>query len=305
MGKKKLAWKRGWAFLRQSWEMLQNDWDLIKPSVLALLAGLGLGIVSLAPMVWLAFSTGGEPSAMLGVVFGAVLAFTQYLTAYIFSAMTAYLVYGYLAEGDGRMDRAWAIVRRDLGDLAKLAAVSLGMYLLRQLLSRTRGGTKTLTAIQRILPAFLGALWEETAALLVPIMVIDDLPLTKGLERLYHITRENLLQVSIGAIGVRAVSAALVFLGGVLGGGAGVLFGWFLVYVTGGQAAGWGLSIVSGLALFGLGLAVGIVFSTYFRTAYYTSLYLWARALERTGRKDAAAARALAPRPLASALEVV
>jgi hypothetical protein len=38
--------------------------------------------------------------------------------------MTAYLVYGYLAEGDGRMDKAWAVIQRDWLDILSLAGAS-------------------------------------------------------------------------------------------------------------------------------------------------------------------------------------
>ncbi len=62
-----------------------------------------------------------------GYVLGVLLIFVQYTVTYIFSAMTIYLIYGYLAEGDGRMDRAWAIVRRDFLDILGLAVASTGV----------------------------------------------------------------------------------------------------------------------------------------------------------------------------------
>jgi hypothetical protein len=98
--------KRGFGFLKQSWQMALADWDLIKPSILALVAGFIVTLFGSIPVI-LAFVIFGDSifGRVIGGVLGAVLIFVQYTVTYIFSAMTIYLIFGYLGEGDGRMDR--------------------------------------------------------------------------------------------------------------------------------------------------------------------------------------------------------
>jgi hypothetical protein len=100
-----------------------------------------ISVVGVLPIIAVVFILGdSQVGNVLMFVFGAVLVFAQFIVSYIFSGMTAYLIYGYLAEGDGRMDRAWAIVRRDFPDLLTLAAVSTGVNLLRSAARRNRRG---------------------------------------------------------------------------------------------------------------------------------------------------------------------
>src|SRR5512143_1143634 len=116
---------RGWSFLQQAWGMALKDRDLIKPSIFALIAGMIVSVIGLVPIIGAALIF---PDSQIGngiiFVFGAILVFAQFVVSYIFSAMTVYLIYGYLAEGDGRMDKAWAIVSRDFLDILALAAAS-------------------------------------------------------------------------------------------------------------------------------------------------------------------------------------
>ena len=55
---------------------------------------------------------------------------------YVFSGLTVYLIYGYLSEGDGRMDKAWDIVRRDFFDILTLAAASTAVNMLKSAAQR-------------------------------------------------------------------------------------------------------------------------------------------------------------------------
>lgn len=49
---------------------------------------------------------------------------------YVFSAILVYLIYGYLAEGDGRMDRAWTKVRSEFWNIVSRAAASTAVNVL-------------------------------------------------------------------------------------------------------------------------------------------------------------------------------
>ena len=124
--------RRGWGFLKQSWQMAMADKDLIKPSVYALLAGLIVTLICIIPIGIISFFLHGtQVGDVVIYIMGAVLIFIQYMVGYVFSAMTVYLIYGYLAEGDGRLDKACAVVRRDGWDIASLAAASTVVNLLK------------------------------------------------------------------------------------------------------------------------------------------------------------------------------
>src|SRR5512141_894555 len=106
---------RGWSFLQEAWRMAFKDKDLIKPSIYALIAGFVVSVIGLIPIIGVAliFGEAGWLGRGLMAVFGALLIFAHYVVSYVFSGMTVYLIYGYLAEGDGRMDKTWARVRRE------------------------------------------------------------------------------------------------------------------------------------------------------------------------------------------------
>ena len=126
------SFSRGWSFLKQAWQMAVKDKDLIKPTIFSLIAGFIVSLIFIPFIAGASFLTGGDYSVVGQVimfVLGAIMIFVQYTVGYIFSAMTVYLVYGYLAEGDGVMSKAWAVVKRDLLDLMSLAAASTWLLL--------------------------------------------------------------------------------------------------------------------------------------------------------------------------------
>ena len=97
------SFSRGWSFLKQAWGMAFKDKDLLKPSVYALIVGMILSVLGIIPIVAVGFLF-GDYSNIVIYVMGAVMVFVQFVVTYVFSGMTIYLIYGYLSEGDGRMD---------------------------------------------------------------------------------------------------------------------------------------------------------------------------------------------------------
>ena len=126
------SFSRGWSFLTQAWQMAFKDKDLIKPSIYALGVGFVVSIIGIIPIVG-AYLLFGQSSIgqVLTFVLGALMVFVNFMVTYIFSGMTAYLIFGYLSEGDGRMDKAWAIVKRDFFDILTLAAASTAVNMLK------------------------------------------------------------------------------------------------------------------------------------------------------------------------------
>ncbi len=297
------SFSRGWSFLVQAWQMALRDRDLLKPSVYALLVGFALSTLGVIPVVG-AYLLFGDLS--VGRVFtfllGALMVFLNFLVTYIFSGMTAYLIYGYLSEGDGRMDKAWAIVKRDFFDLLTLAAASTAVNLLKSLTNKNRRKSgKVAVRLTSAAAGLLQTLWTEAAYLILPAMVIDDLNLKQGLERVWKIAKENLLLMSISAVGVRAVTGLIGFVLSVGGALIGLAVGYGLVAVLGTGWMGLALGIGSGLLIFFVFALIASWVNTYTSIAYHTCLYIWAREVEKAQAADQPIQIA-APAPLAAVL---
>ena len=186
------SFSRGWSFLTQAWGMALRDKDLLKPSIYALIVGMIISVIGIIPIIGVAIVLGdSQLGRILMGVMGAIMVFVQFVITYVFSAMTVYLIYGYLAEGDGRLDHAWEIVRRDFFDILTLAAASTVVNLIRSAAQRNRRGGIG-DSIARGLTGLLQALWTEASYLVLPAMVIDDLNLKDGLTRILNITKQNL-----------------------------------------------------------------------------------------------------------------
>ncbi len=295
------SFSRGWAFLQQAWSMAFKDKDLLKPSIYALVVGMIVTVIGIVPLIGAYFILGGSRAGnIVFYVLGAILVFVQFVVTYIFSGMTVYLIYGYLTEGDGRMDKAWAIVRRDFFDILTLAAASTAVNLIRSAANRNRN-RGVVANLARTATGLLEVLWTEAAALILPAMIIDDLNLKDGMQRIWKITKENLLLIGISTVGVRWVTGLIGFVSGLIGFGIGFAVGGGLAYVSGGETAISIVGITIGALIFFTFVMVASVFSSYTSTAYHTCLYIWAREVE-TAKAKGSSVKVAAPAPLAAAL---
>ncbi len=290
--------RRGFAFLKQSWQMALDDRDLIKPSIYALFVGMVVTLIFSIPMV-ASFALFGEQGLgrIAGYLFGAVMVFAQYVVSYLFSAMTIYLIYSYLAEGDGVMSKAWQMAQRNWLNILSLAAASMMVSLLQRFI-RGKGDS----GVRNALASLLDAVWTQATYLVLPAMVIDGLNLKGGLRRATQIVKENLLLIGVSLIGVRAVTGILGFILGGIGIGLGLGVGIWLVRLSG-QAV-WGLisGISIGTLIAGLFILVAVIIASYTTTAYHTCLYLWARDVEKARQADGEIVAIQPPLPLAAVL---
>ena len=294
------AFSRGWAFLKQAWQMALKDKDLIKPSIYALVVGGIISVIGIIPIIVVAMLTGGSDIGNVVLfILGAILIFIQFIVSYIFSAMTVYLIYGYLSEGDGRMDKAWGIVKRDFFDIVTLAAVSTVVNLLKNAANKNKKGGVA-ASLARAGAGLIETLWTEAAYLILPAMVIDDLNLKKGLERIWSITKNNLLLIGISTVGVRMVTGLIGFILGLIGAVIGFAVGGAAVAASGDPVI-IGLGIGIGVFIFFLFVMIASVISSYTGTAYHTCLYIWARDVE-SAREKGKADQVVAPAPLAAVL---
>jgi hypothetical protein len=299
------SFSRGWSFLQQAWQMAFRDRDLIKPSIYALIAGAMVSVIGIIPMmaIFFLFDTAGLIGRVLLFIFGALLVFAHFVVSYIFSGMTAYLIYEYLTEGNGRMSTAWSIVRRDFFDLLTLAAASTAVNVLRGAVQRSRGGGRGGFGASVLSAAvgFLEVLWTEAAYLILPAMVIEDLNLVDGGKRVAQIIKDNLLLVGISTVGVRAVTGLIGFALGLIGAALGFGLGYGIIAVLGAGALGLVLGIGVGMMIFFAFTVTATVVNSYTSTAYHTCLYLWARQVENA-QAAGQPIRIAAPAPLAAAL---
>jgi membrane-anchored glycerophosphoryl diester phosphodiesterase (GDPDase) len=297
------SFSRGWSFLTQAWQMAFKDKDLIKPSIYALVVGFFVSIIGIIPIVgaYLLFSDSGF-GQVLTFVLGALMVFVNFVVTYIFSGMTAYLIFGYLSEGDGRMDKAWNIVKRDFFDLLTLAAASTAVNMLKSLAQRRnqRGGN-ILASLARSATGLLEVLWTEASFLILPAMVIDDLNLKDGAKRVWEITKNNLLLIGISTVGVRAVTGLIGFVLGVIGAVIGFGVGYGIIAVLGTGAAGLIIGIGLGAMIFFAFVLVASVIGSYTGIAYHTCLYIWARDAEKA-QAVGQPIQVAAPAPLAAVL---
>ena len=295
------SFSRGWSFLKQAWEMAFKDKDLLKPSVYALVVGMIVSVIGVIPLaVGYFFFGGNSVGNFVMFIMGGILVFVQFVVTYMFSGMTVYLIYGYLSEGDGRMDKAWEIVRRDFFDILTLAAASTAVNMLKTAAQRNRKNS-VVASLARSATSLLETLWTEAALLILPAMIIDDLNLKEGMQRVFKITKENLLLVGISTVGVRFVTGLISFIFSAIGFVIAFVIGGGAAYVSGGSTAISIIGIVIGALIFFVFVMVASVFSSYTNTAYHTCLYIWAREVE-TARAHGSSVQVKAPAPLAAAL---
>ncbi len=295
------SFSRGWSFLKQAWSMAFKDKDLLKPSIFALLAGMIISVIGIIPIVGAAVLFGDSTAGqVILAVMGSVMIFVQFVVTYVFSAMTVYLIYGYLAEGDGRMDKAWAVVRRDFFDILTLAAASTVVNVLKNAANRNRRGGVA-SSIARGAVNLFSALWTEASYLILPAMVIDDLNLKNGMQRILNITKQNLLLIGISTVGVRWVTGLIGFVFGFGGFLIALGIGGGAVYLSGGINVVSGLAIAVALFVFFALVMVASIINSYTSTAYHTCLYLWAREVEKA-QVAGSSIPVRAPAPLAAVL---
>jgi hypothetical protein len=296
---------RGWSFLKEAWQMAFKDNDLIKPSLYAMIVGFIVTIIGIVPLIAAGFLFGvdGLIGRIVLFVIGAVLVFVHYVVSYIFAGMTVYLIYGYLAEGDGRMDKAWAIVQRELWHIISLAAastlVSLVAGSLRNRSSRSRNAAAGM--IGNAIGGILETVWTEASFLILPAMMIEDANLVTGIKRATYIAKNNLLLIGVSTVGVKWITSIISFVLGAIGLVIGVGLGLGIISISSSSTVGIVIGIGLGAIIFFLFVMVASVISSYTMTAYNTCLFLWARDVEKA-QAQGRSIQVAAPAPLAAVL---
>jgi hypothetical protein len=296
------SFRRGFGFLKQAADMAAKDPDLLKPSLYSFIVG-GIAVVILAaPTLAITFLVGDSKIGQIVlIVMGFITLFVEYTITYVFAGMTVRLVYDYLTQGDGRMDQAWATVRRDFFDILTLAAVSALVKLVENMANSRRGRQRNAVAsIAGVLASILNKVWTVATFFILPAMIIEDLDLGKGIKRATQIIKDNLLLVAVTEIGVGTVVGLIGFLlfllALALGGGLFYLIGTLANWTTAGIVIAAAVGI---LVLFAIIIVVSVL-SSYVTTAYHTCLFIWARDVEQARTRGVADAQVAVPAPIAA-----
>ncbi len=294
---------RGWSFLQQAWQMVFKDRDLIKPSIYAMIVGFFVTIIGIIPLIGAAFIFGesGWFGRGVTIVIGAILVFAHYVVSYVFSGMTVYLIYGFLAEGDGRMDKAWSRVQHEFWGIVSLAAASTAVNLLTSSMRRGRGRRGGAQVIGGAMAGLVDAVWTEASYLILPAMMIEEANLVTGIKRATQIAKGNLLLIGVSTVGVRWITGFIGFVLGAIGLVLGIAVGYGLIAVFSASTAGLVVGIGLGALIFFAFVMVASLIGTYTMTAYNTCLFLWARDVERA-QVQGKPIQVAAPAPLAAAL---
>ncbi|HTP02054.1 MAG TPA: hypothetical protein VMJ64_11830 [Anaerolineales bacterium] len=296
---------RGWLFLKEAWQMAFKDKDLIQPSIFAVIVGFIVSVAGLIPLIGAAllFGDSGPVGRAIFFIIGAILVFVQYVVGYVFSGMTVYLIYGYLAEGDGRMDKAWSKVQREFWNIISLAAVSALINVLTREARNNRNRRSPVGAFGGLIAGLLQSVWTEASYLILPAMMIEDANLVNGVKRATQIIKDNLLLIGVSTVGVKWVTGAISFVLGLAGLVIGVAVGGGLIAVLGTSTAPLVVGVALGALIFFAFVMVASVISSYTMTAYNTCLFLWARDVEKARAESANSAIPVqlpAPAPLAA-----
>jgi hypothetical protein len=264
--------RRGFGFLGQSIDMARKDTDLLKPSFFGLLASILVAVIGAIPILLVSLTAGDSRVGQYSL---------------------SYLVYEFLTDGNGKMDKAWRIITRDWLDILSLAAASTVVKLIENTL-RGRGGRGNLAG--GVAASLINAVWTTATYFVLPAMVIEDLSLPQALKRATYLIKNNLLLVAVTEIGVGAV----VGLAGVVLVLAAVAVG-LIIFIALSQ-----VSVIAGIiaAVLVAGVLIALVtaFTSYVTTAYHTSLFLWAREAEHAVSLGQSAQSAMAPAPLRAVL---
>jgi hypothetical protein len=295
---------RGWSFMQEAWQMAFKDKDLIKPSIYALIVGFIVSIVGVVPLIAAAFLFGGS-SSLIGqiamVVVGAILIFAHYVVSYLFSGMTVYLIYGYLSEGDGRMDKALAKVQREFWNILSLAAVSTVVNLFTNRLRNRRNRRGGANLVGGAVGGVIDAIWTEASYLILPAMMIEDANLATGVKRATQIAKGNLLLIGVSTVGVRWITGFISFMLGAIGLVLGLGAGFGLISLFNSSTVALIIGIGLGAMIFFVFAMEASIISSYTMTAYNTCLFLWARDVEKA-QAQGTSIQVAAPAPLAAAL---
>ncbi len=277
----------GFNFIEQAFKMLKEDSNLLKPSLYSLGVNLVVYIIlGIALVIAYAISRGNNTVLYVGLF---LLLVATYFVTYFFSSMTIHLIYQHLTSGQSSMPQAWAATKKKSGPILTVAAISAFLTTLRQFAVDNQRGIWGIVAM--VVLRIIETVWTAYTFFVLPIIMIENLSVGPAVKRATAIIKNNLVVIGVGYIGIGLITGLISFVVFVVSGL--VAFAIFLSLVKINIILAFALA----LGLFILAMATLSALNSYLRLAYYTTLVVWAKDVERFG------AGAPAPAPLRTILE--
>jgi hypothetical protein len=147
-------------------------------------------------------------------------------------------------------------------------------------------------------------IWLPAQILAIPLIAIEDLSLKASLDRLRQIVKENLMRFRVNLVRVRLIATIVEILL--------IAVGVFLAFLVGLRiadpqtASPWQRVLAAGIGMLvaWLPILIGIIFSTYTRTCYATTLYQWVQSVA-SAMQSGESAKSQPPAILGQALGTV
>ena len=265
--------------------MAKADRSLLKPSVYSVMIGIVYWIV------WIMVFVGAniDPESSEGAILGAIATFGSFLIFYFCMGMTVNMIDVHVKGGTPGVGEAFRDAKQNFVAIVFLALISTIVELIAKAARKASSDSDNVGAaiLFGIAAAIINAIWTMFAFLLLPAIIIEDASFGDAMRRVRSLAKGNYLLISIGEIGVRAVTnliaipvVLLLF-----------FFGWLSFAKIGGTAG-----LVLGIGTCGTILCLFAAFASYLRMAYYTCLYIWAAEVKDKGEQ------AQIPIPIARAL---
>lgn len=276
---------RGWGFTKEAISLARNNRDLLKPSVYSVMAGLVYWVVWIG--VFIATDTDFEAGEGKGL--GAIATFGSFLIFYFFMGMTVNMIDEELKGGTPCVRDAFDDAKQNFVAIVFLAIISTAVELLANAARRSSRESESLgpALLLRAVASIIEAVWTVIAFLLLPAIIIEDLPFGDALRRVRQISKGNYLVIGIGHVGVRFVTGMIGFVV--------MIVLWMVIHVSF-NVVGGTAGTVMGIGMGGTILCLYCAFASYLRMAYYTCLYIWAADVADNGPE------VQAPLPLARVL---
>lgn len=266
--------KNGLEISRQSWGALRANRQLVVfpiISMIGLIIITALFFVPQATLLGLTGATAGATSGISWILFLVVL-FAYYLVVYFLIIFSNTALVGaalkLIAGQPATVGDGLRVARSRLGKIFVYALISATVGVIAR--SITQSGRNSSNFIVTILAAVIGGLiqgaWNLMVFFALPVMIVEDVPVTASLRRSLEIFRQTWGESFVGSTAIGGLSC-LVNLAILLVTGA---------IIAGGIALGNGPLIVLGVILMVFGLVVVSLLNGAVNGIFQASLYTFA-----------------------------
>lgn len=279
-------------YIVECYRMVIEEPKLLLPSLCSVAIGAFIGIVVIVASVLFNVFSGRLMPFFFGFLLLAL--FVSFSVNYMFTAVASFAIYEHVKYGQSSMGKAFSRALSRWPTILGLAVIAVVISILASSLkdSRRRHGA-LYGMLSSVLSVALEEGWKIASMLLIPVAVIGGLGFVDTFKKAFDITRNNLVLIGTGEVGIRVLTG---------------IFGFVGVAVS--ILAAFGLFwLLSGLS-FILGVAVAVVFAftaisfvstinQFVRTSFYTLVYAWAEE-----RLEHGGPTIMAPAPLKNAFGI-